>query len=106
MENEDKELRLASGWLRDASTAIYSGLERGRPLQGTLEIRSQLGKVVMRHVPGDSRKEINIKNFGTKLEQIPGMNTLDQTFTTSLTTSVTDVDFLLSTLGIGASLFV
>ena len=85
--------------LNHGLNTIFEALERARAAHGTVEIRAQVGQIVLKDVPKDARQNITKSNFTERLDSITKHGTsFHDSFTPNLTTETGDVDAILEML--------
>lgn len=81
---------------------MVKALEQARSFRGSINVEMQIGRIVLPDVTQDIREDLSPQGFSTVLSRIDSFGTIHGAFTNLLTTSASDVDFVLEVAGFSA----
>ena len=80
---------------------VTSALEHARSFRGTINVELQIGRAIVPEVPQDVRDDLTPQGFSSVISRLKAFSSLNSAFTNLVTTSPSDVDFILDVAGFG-----
>ena len=93
--------RLTPAALGEMLPKAYQALERARPTHGTISMVAQIGQIVVKDLPKQSRDAVKPKEFQRLVQPLQRFDSIERSFSNLVSTSIVDMDSILEALGIG-----